>query len=153
MRSLDDITRDLAQVTDELLALPADDFGGRYELLTRQDQLRREADRFQADFDEQRPAAEISSELAEVRKRRDAAIAHNTVRVMASGPGGTGGAAAAVSASMVRLSMQAKASSPIDALNARVAHLDAVLAARGIDPEAVPRAGTEPALGADPTGA
>lgn len=41
-RSLSDILADLAGVHDQLIALPSDDFGGRADLLVRQDQLRSE---------------------------------------------------------------------------------------------------------------
>lgn len=134
MRSLDEINRDLAFVADALLALDGDAFAERYVLLKRQDELRAEADGYQTDFDEQRPIQDILSELQTLRKQRDTELGRQTGRVMMSGPGGTGGAAGAVSGEMMRLSAKANASGPMTQLNMRIAALESMLRSRGIEP-------------------
>lgn len=146
MRSIEDITRDLAQVTDDILALPEDDFAQRFELQTRQDQLREEASRYHIDVDAQRPIADIRAELAEATKRRNAEASRLAGRNMMSGPGGTGASAGAVSAAMVELTLKANANSPIGSLNLRIAVLESALVARGIDPHAPPGSVASPVV-------
>ena len=59
IRSLTDILSDLGEVQDQMIALPADDFASRVDLLVRQDHLRSEmgearrelADALEADID------------------------------------------------------------------------------------------------------
>lgn len=130
-RSLHDITADLARVTDALLAVEPDDFAGRYELLRRQDELRAEADSFHTDFDAQRSTADLLAELAELRRRRDAAIARGSGRVML----GTGGGAAFVGPEMVKLSARVQQSSNLHDLNVRISTLESILITGGVDVE------------------
>jgi hypothetical protein len=151
MRSLDDITRDLAQVTDDLLALSAEDYARRYELLTRQDELREEASEYHIDLDAQRPVVDIRAELAETTKQRNAEAARLAGRNMMSGPGGTGMSAGAVSAAMVESVLKANANSPIVSLNARIALLEAALAAKGLDPYPAPGPAAPPVAAPDPS--
>ncbi|KAA3638479.1 MAG: hypothetical protein DWP92_06035 [Armatimonadetes bacterium] len=134
MRTLEEINRDLGSVLDAMIALDDDDFAKRYELLKRQDELRVEAGRFQTDFDEQRPTQDVMDELRSMRKQRDAEVKNQAGRNMMSGPGGSGSAAGAVSAEMVELTLKAKAASPLDGLNTRIAALESILLARGVDP-------------------
>jgi len=63
MRSLDEINRDLASVTDALPALDGDAYAERHVLLKRQDALRVEAGRYKIDFDEERPIQDAMGEL------------------------------------------------------------------------------------------
>jgi hypothetical protein len=151
MRSLDDITRDLAQVTDDLLALSADDFPRRHELLTAQDELREEASEYHIDLDAQRPVADIRAELAEATTQRNSEVARLTGRNMMSGPGGTALSAGAVSAAMVELTLKANANSPLPALTARIALLESALAARGLDPCPTPGTAASPLVDPNPS--
>lgn len=150
-RSADQIAKDLARVTDALLELSDDDFARRFEILTERDALRAEAAELEADFDEQRPTPDIVDELREVRRRRSALVSDQASRVMASGPGGTGGAAGAVSGEMAKLSIRARAASDLGRLTQRVGQLESLLAERGVDVEealgthhAAPDPGTDP---------
>lgn len=69
MNDLESITRQLAEVQDELLALADDDFAARYELQKRQDTLREQAATFAQDFDEQRSDEDLLAELGALRAR------------------------------------------------------------------------------------
>ncbi len=67
MRSLDDITRDLARIQDELLALDDGDDTARSEIKARQDTLREEARRFADQLDSSTATSHIVAELKERR--------------------------------------------------------------------------------------
>lgn len=67
MRSLDEITRDLAAVQDEILA--SDDPEQKLVLLDRQVALRAEARTFASQLGDARPSDEIRRELAERRRQ------------------------------------------------------------------------------------
>ena len=143
-RSIDDITRDLARVQDQLLGLVSDDFSARYALLKEQDALRHEAEAYAADWDAQRPTAELVIELAEARSR----LREETDRVSLSGLAGIGGSAGIVGGAMASLTIQAKQASDLDAIKARVAKLESLLTERGVlgdAPDAAP--GVDPARG------
>ncbi len=149
-RSLDTVTRELAEVTDLLLAAADDDFATRHELLTRQDALRSEAAAFAQDLDAGRPTQDMIDELLEARSQLVSEVRRYSGRVMMSGPSGTGASAGAVSAEMVTLSLKANAASRVAALTARVAFLEDVLTERGVDLEVVPAAVSMPQ--AEPAG-
>lgn len=143
-RSIDDITRDLARVQDQLLGLASDDFSARYPLLKEQDALRHEAEAFAADWDAQRPTGELVIELAEARSR----LQEETDRVSMSGIAGIGGSAGIVGGAMASLTITAKRASDLDAIKARVAKLESLLTERGVPgdaPDAAP--GSSPAPG------
>ena len=148
MRNLDDVTRDLASVTDALLAVEATDFARRHELLKRQDQLRAEADAFASGFEKQRPTQDILSELESLRQQRDAEVKGRIGRTMMSGPGGTRGAPGAVSGEMMRLTTKANANGRLEALTQRIAALESLLAEQGLDPHtpSQPTASEQPPL-------
>ena len=126
-RGLEEVTAELAEVADALLALAVDDFASRYALLKLQDELRAEADRYRTDFDEQRPTEDVLAELAEVRQRRDAEAARLSGRVMLGG-----GNAGFVSADIVTLAAKAEQSGNLAELIARVGKLESLLIARGV---------------------
>lgn len=149
-RSLDTVTRELAEVTDLLLAVADDDFATRHELLTRQDALRLEAESFAQDLDAGRPTQDVIDELVEARSQLASEVRRNSGRVMMSGPSGTGASAGAVSAEMVTLSLKTNAASRVAALTTRVAFLEDVLTERGVDLEAAPAAVSRPQ--AEPAG-
>ena len=135
MRSLEEINHDLARVTDELIATDDADYPRRYELLKQQDALRHEAQRFHSDAQQQRTASEIRAELEEVRRQRDKELRRVTGFNMMSGPGGTGGASAAVSREMTKLTSTVKTNSRLDALNGQIARLESILASKQDHPD------------------
>ncbi len=136
MTDLERITAELAEIQDALLALDDDAFAERYELQLRQDRLRREADRYRTDFDEQRPIPDLLAELRSIDGRVAAAERRVSGFTMMSGPGGTGGASAAVSGEMTKAVIDAKANAARDLgpLLARKAAIERILAERGVDP-------------------
>ena len=101
----------------------ADDFSARYALLKEQDALRHEAEAFAADWDAQRPTAELVIELAEARSRE---LQEETDRVSTSGIAGIGGSAGIVGGAMANLTIKAKRASDLDSIKARVAKLESL---------------------------
>ena len=85
---LDSVLRELSEVQDRLIALPADAFAERYELRCRQDELRDQMASFRIDFDAERSAEELLSELSGLRSRM-AAIEGQRID-MVSQAGGSG---------------------------------------------------------------
>ncbi len=136
MTDLDRITAELAEIQDALLGLDAGRFAERYELELRRDRLRAEADRYRRAADERRPTPALVAELRSIAARVAAAERRVSGFTMMSGPGGTGGAPAAVSGEMTRAVIDAKANAASDLgpLLARKAIIERVLVERGIDP-------------------
>lgn len=147
-RSIEQITIELAEVTDALLSAASDDFAARHELLTRRDKLRVEADNYAMGFNDQRPTRDVLVELAEARKRLKAQVRRRSGRMLATGPGGTGGAAGAVGGEVVKLSLKANEAGGIQPLIARVSALESLLTERGVDIEAALGLVTSAATGA-----
>ena len=69
MRTLDEITRELADLQDELLAADPSDLTSLSEIRSRQAELRAEAQRFSELLDDPRSTAEIRRELDQHRDR------------------------------------------------------------------------------------
>lgn len=86
---LDRVLRELSEVQDRLNALPEDAFAERYELRSRQAELRDRAASFRVDFDAERSTADLLSELSGLRSRL--AVIEGQRIDMVSQAGGAGG--------------------------------------------------------------
>jgi len=124
-QSLDAVISELAEVTDALIEIEADDFAGRLELMAQRNRLRTEARHLARDSEHHRPTQDTLLELASARQRRDSLLRH---RSLVMGPQGHG-----VSAKMVELSSMADRPSGLEALTIRVEALESILTKRGID--------------------
>ena len=121
---LDRISSELADILDRLNALPADAFQERYELQTRQDQLRDEAAAFRNQLDVERSTNELEAEVASLRKRRDKLIQARIGIVTSKGGSNQGPSSGA----MVTLAAKAKDAAQLDPIHARISRLEDVLA-------------------------
>ncbi len=71
MTELDDLVRRLAEATDELLRLEADDFERRFALEKERDELRAQAERYHRGKDERRTVVELERELKSRQRQLD----------------------------------------------------------------------------------
>ncbi len=128
MRELDRLTRALAEVQDQLLALGPDQFAERYELQKRQDTLRAEAATFDYDWDTERSSADLEAEIAELRRYVEQLIASKSGLLAAKG----GNMGSAISGAFAKLAFDAKLTvlDEVGRAMARLDHLKAVLGAR-----------------------
>ena len=128
MRSLDEITRDLAEVQDQLLATARTDHATRSSLRTRQGALRVEARRFAGELADPRSTAEIKLEL-KVRRGQIDAVAKERIDLVKQSSTFTGTAPDAIpEATLNRKLMAALGAGKIEA---RIAHLEQLLEKRG----------------------
>ena len=95
MGHLEDVVRELAEVQDELLALPDEAFAERYALLKRQDALRVEAAEFHRDADAARPTSDLHAERDALRTQLDRMVLSRTGFASSKGGSNSGPAVAA----------------------------------------------------------
>lgn len=70
MTPVEVLVRELVAVQDQLIALPDDEFGERFELLRRQDELRFRAAQHAEGADQERPTEDLLAELVGLRVAR-----------------------------------------------------------------------------------
>lgn len=122
----DELRRRLAEIQDELLATPDDDFSSRHRLRSEQDRLRDQL-RDQAEaMDAERPRSELEAKLAALRERLRAIDKDRIDLVSQSGGagGGTGGGYAPAEIGLNRSIADAQGA---EAIKARMAKLEQLL--------------------------
>ena len=124
---LEHVTKELSEIQDQLLALPDDGFAERYELQKRQDQLRKHAAGLAVDWDDQRSTDDLEAELAELKSRAEQVVRKHTGHATGHGGGYGGGG---VSAAVAKLANEARASSGVDQVLARINAIQDALARR-----------------------
>ena len=70
--TVEDLVRQLAALQDQLIALPDDAFAERFELVSRQDEMRALAAQHAQGVDIERSTEDLLGELAGLRSQRDA---------------------------------------------------------------------------------
>ncbi len=133
MTTVDEIVKQLAEVTDELLALEDDDFAGRFRLETRRDELRAEAEEFHQRKDEGRSTEQLHTELSARREQLQQISEGFVNRAMqassAHGPsGGEERASAALKGRSINDAMMG--ASGAGSIHARIAEIEQELAKR-----------------------
>lgn len=123
---LDELTRRLARIQDELAALPCGASPQRFALLTERDALRRAAAAYRQGVDDGRSTKDLEAELASLRKRRDQSIARRTGFVTSKG----GGSHSPTPGAWVKLGSQAMAGDDLSGVNARISKIEDILAER-----------------------
>ncbi len=123
---LEDLTRRLGQIQDELAALPCGASPRRYELLTERDALRRAAASYRSAADDGRSTKELEAELASLKKTRKQSISRRTGFVTSKG----GGSHSPSPGAWVKLGSQALAGDDLSSINARITRIEDVLAKR-----------------------
>lgn len=125
-RPLDELTRRLSQIHDELAALPCGASPHRYALLTERDALRRAAASYRSGVDDGRPTKALEAELASLKKLRKQSIAQRTGFVTSKG----GGSHSPSSGAWVKLGSQALAADDLSRINFRIAQIEDILVKR-----------------------
>ena len=126
MSELDRITRELAEVQDQLLALEEGDFAERFRLQSRQDELREAAGELATDWDADRPTEEIEAELAGHRARLEELVESRSGYAIGKGGSNQGPGSAA----MGKLAHQSKQAAGLGQITARISHLEDLLKER-----------------------
>ena len=121
---LDRLSRELADVLDRLNALPRDAFAERYELLTKQDELREEASEFRDELDIPRSASEVEAELESLRHMRNHLLESRIGFATSKGGSNQGPSSGA----WVKLGAAAKGGAHLDRIHARISELEDILA-------------------------
>ena len=126
MSRVEDIALRLAAIHDELTALGDGPSAERYQLLTEQDSLRGEASGFAQQTDSERSTGELEAELVSLKRRRKGIVRSRSGYVMGKGGDNAGPASGA----WVKLSEQSRSAAGLDQMNARISHIEDVLASR-----------------------
>lgn len=128
MRSLEEITRDLAAAQDELLAVDASDLVGANAIRVRQAGLREEASRFASQLEDRRSTEVIRLELSEHRAQLTA-LHKQRIDLVKQSTAGTGTAPDALpEATLNRKLMAANGGEQIES---RIMRLMEILDSRG----------------------
>lgn len=135
---LDQILRDLSEVQDRLIALPDDAFAERYELRTRQSELREQMASLRVDFDAKRSTEDLLSELAGQRSRL-AAIETEKIDIVSQSGGGTLSGAGSDGWGAVGINQQIEAGAGVADIKARIGRIKGILIDRGAEIPEVPR--------------
>lgn len=132
MSDLERILHDLAEVQDELIALPEDAFTEREAVRERQEELRAEAAKFAKEQDAGRSDAELLDELAQLREWL--AEAEEQHIDMVGQAGGTGGAKATDGdADIAGINRKIDRAQGAGEIHARIGHVKGILHERGVD--------------------
>jgi len=132
MAAVETLVRQLAEIQDELIALPDDAFAERFDLLRRQDELRAQAAHHAEGIDTERPTEDLLAELASLRSRRDALEGQriNTM-LQASNLDAAGFSGHADAAAM---NHKIDAAQGLPRIESRIGRIKGILVDRGIDP-------------------
>ncbi len=124
---VDAALRELADIQDRLIALPADAFGERYDLQTRRAALRDRLAETHAGADQERPTAELEAELAALQARAEEVKKLRIDVVKQAGGGRTGEMNTRGATQMNRQIDEAQG---LPAIRSRIARIEAVLEQR-----------------------
>lgn len=125
----DELTRELAQIQDALLALPDDAFAEKFRLHQRRDELRDRLREAASELDASRSDEELLRELAAQRSKL-AALERQQINMTSQSIAGAQGAT--FSASERVMADRLTESLGIDGVHTRIAHLKALLDDRGV---------------------
>lgn len=124
---VDAALRELADIQDRLIALPADAFGERYDLQTHRAALRDRLAETHAGADQERPTAELEAELAALQARAEEVKKLRIDVVKQAGGGRTGEMNTRGATQMNRQIDEAQG---LPAIRSRIARIEAVLEQR-----------------------
>ena len=127
MSDLDRIFSELSEISMRLMDLPEDAYDERVQLESRRDELHTEAAAIRSRIGDERPTAEIRTELESLRERLQQ-IEDSGIDVVAQ-HGGSGLESSGASYAL-DLNRQIQAGQGADELRSRIDHLESVLAER-----------------------
>ena len=122
----DAISHRLAEILDELAALPDGPSPERFELLTERDSFRSRAADLQVPTDEGRSVESLNAELASLKSQRKALVKDRGGYIT----GDSADSAGRVGVSLTRLGSQSAETSQIERLTVRISHIEDVLNAK-----------------------
>ena len=134
--TVDDVTKELADIQRALIDLPDDAFAERYELQKRQDELRKIARSADNPLDATRPNAELLAELASLRSQ---AMAIEKQRIDLVTQAGSGGATSSEMGNLggVKINKGIEDAHGLPRIRGRIGVLKNLLDQRGVEfPEA-----------------
>jgi hypothetical protein len=137
MDQLSELTRELADLDEQIWALPDDAFAEKHELLKKRDVLRERAAEHAVDADKERSAAELLSELSGLRSQLGQ-IEGQKIDLVTQAGGGAPGMGNMTNLGGVSLNAQMMEASGAGRIQARIGVIKGVLTDRGVD---VPPAG------------
>ena len=136
MSDISSLTKELADVDEQLRALPDDAFADKYELLKRQDELRERAAQFAVDADKERSTEALLSELSGLRSQL-AQLDGQKIDLVVQAGGGAVGMSNMGNLGGVALNARMTEASGTSRIQARIGVIKGVLADRDVEiPEA-----------------
>ena len=132
MVDVSEIARELADVDDQLRALPDDAFAEKYELLKKQDVLRERAAQFAVDADKERSTEVLLSELSGLRSQL-AQLDGQKIDLVTQAGGGAAGMSNMGNLGGVSLNAQMSEASGASRIQARIGVVKGVLTDRGVE--------------------
>ncbi len=132
MDDLSAITQALADVDEQLRALPDNAFARKYELLTQQDRLRERAAAHAVDADRARPTEDLLAELSGLRFQL-AQIESQKIDLVTQAGGGAQGAGNMGNLGGVQLNAQMAEAMGAGKLQARIGVIKGILTDRGTE--------------------
>ncbi len=136
MSDISSLTQELADVDEQLRALPDDAFADKYELLKKQDELRERAAQFAVDADKERSTEALLSELSGLRSQL-AQLDGQKIDLVVQAGGGAVGMSNMGNLGGVALNARMTEASGASRIQARIGVIKGVLADRDVEiPEA-----------------
>jgi len=136
MSDISSLTKELADVDEQLRALPDDAFADKYELLKRQDELRERAAQFAVDADKERSTEALLSELSGLRSQL-AQLDGQKIDLVVQAGGGAVGMSNMGNLGGVALNARMTDASGASRIQARIGVIKGVLTDRDVEiPEA-----------------
>lgn len=128
MERIDELNRRLADIQDELLQVPSDDFSRKYALHLERDSLRDETAKYKRDQDVDRPSSEM---IAEVKALKSQLAAIRSGYVNAVGQAGAGEGGWNGPADTIALNAGIDKAQGVERIVHRIARLETILKERG----------------------
>ena len=128
---MDILRQELAQIQEKLIELPSDAFAERYELRTRQDELRDKVASFSQDRDADRSDQELLEELAALQARHKQ-IVRNRINLVGQSSGGSGAGPGAGAYGVDDVNRGIAAAAGASEIESRITRIKSILADRDL---------------------
>ena len=132
MDQISALVRELAEVNKQIWALPDDAFAEKYELQTRRDALRKQAEEYAVDADKERATPDLLAELSGLRMQL-AQIEGQKIDLVSQSGGGPGEASNMTNLGGVSLNARMMEASGAGRLQSRIGVIKGVLTDRGVE--------------------
>lgn len=129
---MDELRQELAQIQEQLIELPSDAFAERYELRTRQDELRDKVASFSQDRDADRSDQELLEELSALQARHKE-IVRSRINLVGQSSGGSGAGPGAGAYGVDDVNRGIAAAAGASEIEARITRIKSILADRDLN--------------------